>query len=416
MTQQLSGRALSFLGLCIFFGLSTLVGTLGCSTPTPSQIAEVSPCINKLDDLPKDWQPSPKVRPSLNDAPWTRAEQELADQSVMHGLDEMVDYQSSKPETVTSLWDNSVEAYIDTAYSADNMPALRDKALGVAQRHLTVISAPSMKTNAAKCHDVSTFLTLVIYAHTLSKRMADDEALTTLRSGLIAKTNASIADCGSLKAVLGYEYTTFLASTKTANGDVYDMVMWSILFIDALTIPELNMPTGTDTFVSALWRYLATYPTPDAVTFEGGANHATFYDLAYLMTHVGYVPTGYGRHALSVRTAPWLYRFLRANFYAVMEMGELDLTAEFVDLFRQYGCDETNDRQLRDGSRHLLTLYRSAGLSWINYRESYETPECNPYDLMHKPWTAIAGLRQRQFEPASGGTYGEIAKRLLNAQ
>ena len=45
-----------------------------------------------------------------------------------------------------------------------------------------------------------------------------------------------------------------------------------------------------------------------------------------------YVPTGYGRHALTVQTAPRLYRFLRANFCR-SDGNTTDLTAEFVDLF-----------------------------------------------------------------------------------
>ena len=34
------------------------------------------------------------------------------------------------------------------------------------------------------------------------------------------------------------------------------------------------------------------------------------------------------RPDIAIADAPWLYRFLRENFYAVMEMGELDLTAD----------------------------------------------------------------------------------------
>ena len=398
-----------------FVVLIIVIVSSGCSTTKPNQWDQ-SPCIDKMEDLPIDWQPSPNIRETLSNEAWTSREQKRANRAVIHGLDEMVEYQLSKPETVTALWDNSVEAYIDTAYAADNMPTLRDKALSVAQRHLMVIATPYTKPENAVCADVSTYLTLVIYAHSLSQRLDNHADLADLQGVLVDKTNQSLEDCGSLNTLMGYDYRLFLGSPKTLNGDVYDMVMWSILFIDALTITALNLPDGVESFVSDLWVYLATYPTPDAVTFKEGANNATFYDLAYLMTHVGYVPTGYGRHALTVQTAPWLYRFLRANFYAVMEMGELDLTAEFVDLFRQYGCDETNDRQLRDGSRHLLALYESAGQSWIDYRESYETPACNPYDLMHKPWTAIAGLRQRKFEDVTPLNYGGVAKRLLSKE
>ena len=101
-------------------------------------------------------------------------------------------------------------------------------------------------------------------------------------------------------------------------------------------------------------------------------------------------------------------RFIRENFYPVMAMGELDLFAEFVDLLRQYGCDATNDVQVRDGTRYLMGLYRKAGKSWIAHRESYEEGDVEPYELVHKPWTAIAGIKRRRWDPAARGSYGAI--------
>ena len=386
---------------------------LGCRSNAVPKTSAQSICINRLSDLPKDWQPSKTLQPKLSNASWTNHEQQAADQAVWVGLEEMINYQSQHPDTIADLWDNSVEAYVDTAYAADNMPKLKQKALATAKRHLFILAEPFQNSSKVTCNEVSTYLTLVIYTDALVNRMVVDERLLTLETALIKRTNDALADCKNLKAMLGYHYPNFLSSPKTANGNVYDMVMWSILLLDALSIESLKLPPNAETFISELWHYLGNYPIADATEFKNGANHETFYDNAYLMTHVGYIPTGYGRYSLSADMAPWLYRFLRANFYAVMEMGELDLTAEFVDLFRQYGCDENNDRQLRDGSRYLLALYKQSGEKWMNYREPYETKSCNPYDLMHKPWTAIAGLRRRQFEPRVGGNYGDIAHRLL---
>ena len=410
------GKGFLILTMTGFLVVCSFCLLLGCRSNAVPKTSAQTTCINRLSDLPKDWQPSNALRAKLSDAPWKANEQRAADQAVWVGLEEMINYQSQHPDTITTLWDNSVEAYLDTAYAADNMPKLKQRALATARRHLLILAEPFQRDGNAQCDEVATYLTLVIYADALISRMRADDQLLKLETALVSKTNDALADCETLKAMFGYHYPDFLASPKTANGDVYDMVMWSILLLDALSIESLKLPLNAETFIGELWHYLGDYPIADATEFKDGANHETFYDNAYLMTHVGYIPTGYGRYSLSVDIAPWLYRFLRANFYAVMEMGELDLTAEFVDLFRQYGCNEDNDRQLRDGSRYLLKLYEQAGQRWMDYREPYETEACNPYDLMHKPWTAIAGLRQRKFEPIVGGNYGEIAHRLLGLQ
>ena len=105
---------------------------------------------------------------------------------------------------------------------------------------------------------------------------------------------------------------------------------------------------------------------------------------------------------------------IRENFYPVMEMGELDLLAEFVDLFRQYGCTEEHDLQVRDGTRYLLRLFHAAGDSWMAHRESYETEEPSAYNLVHKAWTGVAGVRARVIEPPAAGTYGAVFRQAVD--
>jgi hypothetical protein len=94
-------------------------------------------------------------------------------------------------------------------------------------------------------------------------------------------------------------------------------------------------------------------------------------------------------------------------------MGELDLLAEFVDLFRQYGCTERDDLQLRDGTRYLLKLFHTAGDHWMAHREPNEKAKVSDYDAVHKAWTGMAGVRVRVPEPAKPGTYGGVVRRWL---
>ena len=47
---------------------------------------------------------------------------------------------------------------------------------------------------------------------------------------------------------------------------------------------------------------------------------------------------------------------LTREFLCRVKYGGTRQGAEFVDLFRQYGCTEQNDLQLRDGTRYLIAL------------------------------------------------------------
>ena len=143
----------------------------------------------------------------------------------------------------------------------------------------------------------------------------------------------------------------------------------------------------------------------------------------------------------------------------VLRLGELDLVAEFVDnvrkadisrivhyvaaatdlfspsepnntplqirsflafhalQFRQLGCNEANDLQVRDGTRFMLRLYRAANSSWAAHREPWEADKVGPYSFVHKPWTAVAGVKDRKiFEPRADGTYGQILERYWPSQ
>ena len=126
--------------------------------------------------------------------------------------------------------------------------------------------------------------------------------------------------------------------------------------------------------------------------------------MADLAPHIAHIPTGTHRFPLYVEDYPALYRFHRDNFYAVMELNELDLFASFVDTLRQYGCTPENDMQVRDGSRYLLKIFHDFGDSWMAYRQEGETDaDLDDYDQIHYPWTAVLGLRDRHPRPPTPG-------------
>ncbi|MCG2622920.1 hypothetical protein LVY72_13540 [Arthrobacter sp. I2-34] len=52
----------------------------------------------------------------------------------------------------------------------------------------------------------------------------------------------------------------------------------------------------------------------------------------------------------------------------------------------------------------------------MTYREPGETDaDVDSYDLVHKAWTGILGIRDRAIEPAAPGTYGGVVRSWLPA-
>lgn len=359
--------------------------------------------------MPEAWRPFGEVHKSLSDAPWSAEEAIDAGRAVRTGLNELTDFFSSHPTSIRSLADDAVEPFLDASYSAENMPALQKSARAEASSVLSVLLAPYLnrRPDAARCDEFSSLLDLTIYSHALlAQRDKRVEFMVDL-------TNAAFRACGSLAAAMGYDYHKRLAAEQVSSDDVWDLVMWSVTFTDAQLVPGLELAGEARDLAPLLWNFLARYPLIGARAYPAGASDPRFYNTAYLATHIAYIPTGYGRHSIYFADSPGLYQFLRENFYAVLEMGELDLVAEFVDLFRQYGCTEGNDLQVRDGTRYLLQLFHSAGDRWMAYRAPQESAKISDYDLIHKAWTGMSGVRVRVPGAPRPGTYGGIVRRWL---
>jgi hypothetical protein len=375
-------------------------------------------CAPSLASLPESWRPHGKVQEGLSHAAWSERESEDAMNAVKAGLDEMINFYSQRPESVTALQDDSVESLIEVAYAGVNTPALTETARDAARRNLATLIAPYLQRTpeSARCDEFQQLLPLAIYAGAGDSHLGidrDDPRIGTM----VALTNSAYRACGSLEAAIGHDYKPMLENLEKVVADqVSELGLQGQSLIGAQATPGLELPAEALDFPRAFWRSLEDYPLYGADEFPDGARNQTFYYTAYLATHVAYFVTGDGRYPIHVEDSPSLYRFLRENFYAVLEMGELDLVAEFVDNFRQYGYTEENDLQVRDGTRYLLNLYHAAGDRWMNHREPGETDQnLTDYDLIHKAWTAVQGLRPRVPEPAEQGTYGGILRAWLPA-
>jgi hypothetical protein len=377
----------------------------GSLAETPEPLCVLSPAA-----MPESWRPWGEVQKGLSAAPWSASEAKDAVYAIKTGLDEMIDLYSQRPAAVAALWEDAVGSLIEVTYAGANMPAIEVAARNAAHRNLTMLIEPYLQRDlkSASCDEYELLLPLAIYARNFYQ--AEDARI----GAMVALTNSAYRACGSLEEAMDYDYQRMLAAKNTPTDDVFDLVIWSLLFIEAQLVPGLELPDEARNFPAALWSFLENYPLVGARAYQDGAWDEDFIDTAYLATHIAYIPTGNHRHPIYIEDSPSLYRFLRENFYAVLQMGELDLVAEFVDSFRQYGCTEENDLQVRDGTRYLLNLFHAGGDRWMTYREPDETDEeVDDYDAVHKAWTGILGVRVRVLEPAEPGTYGGVVRRWL---
>lgn len=376
----------------------------GCGARGPTPLCILDPAA-----MPESWRPIGEKHKRLSAAPWSDAEARAAAMAVERGLAELTALYSSRPETINALGTNVVESLIDVTYAAGNMPALRDAAADQARQALTRLT-DRFVARAGDWATCEEFSELIPYANYANRLLPPNDPL--IRK-LVKLANAALRECGSLKAAMGRDYRETLSKPDAPLNGIWDLTVWSIRFTDAELLPDIELPVEARELAPALWRYLATYPFHNASDYPERALNTAFNNTAYLVTHIAYIPTGYGRHPIYVADMPRLHNFLRENFYAVLEQSELDLIAEFVDLFRQYGCTEKNDLQLRDGTRYLLRLFHSAGDSWMNYREPWQGHSVSGYEAIHKPWTGMAGVRVRVPEPAAPGTYGGVVRQWL---
>lgn len=382
------------------------------STASFAQTAAQPLCVIDPAQMPASWLPSAEVAADLNPAPWSAAEAEDARTALAAGVHEMIDYFAEHEKAIPDIWEDSVAALIEVTYSSVNPPELDAAARAAAIGNLNTLVEPYMDDDAddADCRDLEEVMPLAMYASRFY-------AAGDLRAAhMVATTNAAITDCDGLRDLLGYDFPVRPGDKPLDDGKVFDLVIWSLLFIEGELIPGLALPQEYKDFSPALWDYLQTYPIRDAWTYEDGAEDDAFVEAAYLATHIAYIPTGNHRFPLYIADAPKLYQFHRENFYAILEMGELDLVAEVVDGLRQYGCTPENDVQVREGTRYLLEVWHDGDESWMAYREPGERDsQVEPYDFIHKAWTGVLGVRERSIEVPAVGTYGGVVRNWLPA-
>jgi hypothetical protein len=364
--------------------------------------------------MPESWLPPPKLKESLSSAPWSKAEDKDAEQAIERGVDEMIAFFRRKPSVVVSLWGDSIEALIQVTFSSANKPALDAKVRKAASDNLTMLIDTffKRKPDAAQvtCDDFERLLPLAIHAH---KLYPQGDART---ERVTKRANAAYRTCSSLVEATAVDHRKILAEKQVTPDRLFEVYIWALWLMDAELFPAIELPDEARAYGPALWQYLRTQSLTPASKFEDGPWDDKFIAIADLAPHLAHIPTGTHRFPLYVEDFPELYRFHRENFYAVMQVKELDLFASLVDTLRQYGCTPENDIQVRDGTRYLLQLFHAGNDSWMAFRQDGETDATiDDYGLIHYPWTAVLGIRPRQLELPAPDNYGGKVRRWLPA-
>ncbi len=364
-------------------------------------------CVQDIDQMPECWRPPVEMREDLNPTHWSESETKDADYAFRAGVDEMINYFKRKPSLVINLWDDSIEPLMNVTSSSGNEPEINAKLRNATRANLDILVSSYLDNGeSAECEKFEDLIPLAIFTHRL---YPDNDKRTKTITKL---TNASFCDCDSLTAAMGIDQNKILTADKPVAEDLFTLLVWSLWLTEAEVFADIELSIEAREFSSRLWKYFETYRIASAREFEEGAWAVEFLNIAELATHIPHILTGTQRFPFYVNDHPNLYRYFRENFYEVLNMGQMDLVAEFVDSLRQYGCTAENDKQVRDGSRYLLQVFHESGDEWMAYREEDQTEaDLNDYKLIHKPWTGLTGLRLRNLEEPKPGTYGDIARR-----
>jgi hypothetical protein len=379
-------------------------------------------CVDQRASLPAAWRASSSLVKEIDNITKPVNITAAAESAARNAFQELVDLMK-RPGMVQELGTDALEPIINGAFAGSNMQDVREVGLSFGQEILLTLARVELDTDTPTCAELrdSDLPTLVQYGQYLQLQMPPNATMRAIQDDLENATNAALDNCSSLEDYLGFDPRDRLgkypksvqeaSSSKDWIDPIYSMVLQAVDTLGLLGIQRLHMPNGALDYVASFWAYLFDYPFPHAREYIDGLFDPAFEQNSYIVTHLAYVVTGYQRYALTPNDAPWLFHYLRENFYPAVESGHLDLYAEFLDNFRQYGCTSGDDQQTRDGTLVLLNHYQEAGGRWMDYRDPDDDAILENYDVMHKAWTAYVGLHQRVLEtPPPGISYFQQAQ------
>jgi spermidine synthase len=255
-------------------------------------------------------------------------------------------------------------------------PEIRSRALALARRYAGP-SATALLAAKAPLTRVETIELLEL--------LAEAKVLGLDVPPLRKRAEEALATRSSFEALYktAFDDLAFLESQE-----LFETVMsiYSVAKAEAIHGEAFRVEPG----VAEVLGFLAELPLVSAAD-DPSEDRALFRENAYLVTHVAYLLTDYNRIRLLPADAPWLDRYLKENFAAVLAARDVELVAEFIDVFRSMGRTAADDERVRAGTEFLLATQNPDG-SW-GTREEGESA----YQALHDTWCAVCGLRRRSF-------------------
>ena len=428
--------------------MSSSSSSSSLSSSPSSNIRSLSkhhPHLHNIQDAPQNGLPH-------RNSPWTLEETQLAETYLNRALDEIVEYYENQmtDEEWVEFQPDGMNSLMDMSYINEDQSEFGRKSLKVARDWYIKAVAPYQEPTEQQeedndhdndndndddgsCSDGFARMKLLDFGHYLTERLPNDVELHRSYKPVLKNVQQFIKSCGTLDRVLDITIHPHMFDNNNKNDDrhvhhrhghevkntmspskVFSLVLHAIGLVELQTIPGVELPPGADWFVANLWNFLSDYTylnaRDDPENHYGGDGDAQQY--AWLMTHVAYLPTGYGRHRQLYDDAPFLYQYVRENFFFAIENGRIDLVSEFVDLVRTYGCSEDNDYQLRYGTRWVLHQLESSHKNgkWIDYEKNGD----DTYSAIHDPWAGSAGVMLHgNVEPVVEGSYGAAFYNML---
>jgi len=268
--------------------------------------------------------------------------------------------------------------------------------------------------------------TLLRHGNYLRSRLPHNVTLDRTLHLLADFVNEAVSDCEDLATLLGFEPSRRLAMfpenamkvAEDTGGSLYSALIAAVDIAGMLADENIKMLPGALQFLGDFWNYLSRYPFPKATELVD--QPSSLISIGHFVTDAANnFASGSGIYTLEISYAPWMYKFVRENFYAVLKTGHVDLIGKMLKTLQAYKCNLANDVQARDGLDFLLKRFDFANHSWVKQADFSETSAgrqsgVNNYETflqMHRAWAVCGAFGQRVFEEPE--TYGSVVRQAM---
>mmetsp|Transcript_8387 Transcript_8387/g.15711 ORF Transcript_8387/g.15711 Transcript_8387/m.15711 type:complete len:474 (-) Transcript_8387:163-1584(-) len=393
----------------------------------------VGPCIARVEDLPSSWKLSVgeqalaamEARINRSD----NAQQSFAGTAAARtAFAEVLDIALS-PGMIREHGEEALDAVMSCASTWTDAPDQQERALGRARDVLVELGLQfsQLQKHGATCEELKHggVPTLIRHGNYLRTRLPYNATLDGTLHLLVDFANEAVVDCEDLATLLGFEPSRRLAMfpktapavAEDAGGSLYGALIAAGDIAGMLSDENIKLPAGALQFLGDFWNYLSKYPFPNATELVD--QPSSLISIGHFVADAASYASGSGRYTLEMKYAPWMYRFVRENFYAILQTGQVDFIGKLLRTLQDYKCNSANDVQVHDGLNFLLKRFDVANHSWVKQADSTDASvdrqsgveNYKAFRQMHQAWAVCGAFGQREFEEPE--TYGSVVRQAM---